>query len=280
MKPTSKIFLIFSVVLVIIGSSLYIVGYGIAKKDEKTLFSQLEDEDGNSKIVYDISEENLNKINLDIWDADINISPTDSNSYIELINFNEIFFNYSIQNKIMKMKMGIDLLSFFKVSDTGLSFDGIRNYFKYVPNTFKRKQINIYLSDDENIRVFDIELQNGNIDISGISSNSDYLILLNSGDINFKNIENASLFEGEIENGNIYMSDFSAKKVLLEAKKGNVELNTGGYAFAYDLKTEFGEITANGESLGSDYYHGDPEMDSLRIRIVAGDIKIYFDENN
>ena len=90
MKKSTIIFLIISVVLIITGIILCVVGNAKSVSEGSKLFRQVKDENGNLVETIDLSEEVLNKININVPNANVNVYGNSEKRYVEIINFNAI----------------------------------------------------------------------------------------------------------------------------------------------------------------------------------------------
>ena len=96
MKPTSIIFLVVSVLLIIGGVIACTVAKDIAVTDGYTLFHDAEG--GGTYVRHDFKSSDVNKIELVVTDAEIHIYGGAEESYIEFFNFH-IMVNSVAHNK-------------------------------------------------------------------------------------------------------------------------------------------------------------------------------------
>ena len=79
MKPTSVIFLIFSIILIASGVGVLFLAQSMADNENIALFSQSVDDDDNLIDTYDYTDDSIGHITLNLRDADIMSTETPKN---------------------------------------------------------------------------------------------------------------------------------------------------------------------------------------------------------
>lgn len=271
MKPMSKFFLIVSAAIAFIGGVMLIIGSCSAKAQGIQLFPKKTD----GKYIYTVDLENteVSKIALDVTDADINVYTNQETEYIEFVNFNENYYSVSTTNRVVSFDEYVNLSSVFSFWDQNFSFKGMRSFFSLLKKIDRNKEINIYISDDRDINIFDFKLDKGSVTISNIDTFTDYKLTVGTGDVILKNIKTKSALnisandcKVSIENCEIstFVGDFL--NLNMQADITNIDsftLNSksGQASCKFDFSSEKAYISAktngavllNGETQNSPY---------------------------
>ena len=187
MKRRSKLFLLISGIVFLVGVIICLVGVGVSTSTGEQIYaSKIGDDRG---YVYDFSQ--VDKIKLSVTDANINIYGGSERSYIEIINFNENLCSYTGNNAMITFRETATVDDIQGIWESGLSFKGLRYILRPVPHD-KNKTVNVYVGNSEDIKSFDIDLEIGNVRITGLKTVSDYDINIYSGKIYFENVSTES----------------------------------------------------------------------------------------
>ncbi len=190
MKRRSKLFLIVSLILVGVGAVLCIAGYIVGNVRGEQLFAD-KLEGGERGYTYEFKDGDLDILKLNVDDADINIIGGADTPHIEIIDFNESLYTLEISGAMVTFRQSPDFSSIASFWEGGFSFKGLRYFFH--PGTGRGEGIiNIYINEDEYIKVFDLTSQSGKISVSDVDSVSDWQLHPGSGGVSMKNISNAS----------------------------------------------------------------------------------------
>ena len=173
MRPASLIFLVLAVILAISGVITCSVAKSMAAKEGVELFYQTIDTENNSTYTYDMSADTVNKIVLNISDADINIIGNAKSNYIELINFNINTYGFTVSNNVLTVDDTLSLMSIFNFTEGGIEFKGLRHYLNTNAFASKPKTVNIYLTEASMVKMMNITLASGDLNISDITFNTD-----------------------------------------------------------------------------------------------------------
>lgn len=279
MKKSNIIFLIVAVVLIITGIIFCVIGNAKSISEGSQLFRQKKDSEGNLIETIDLSEEVLNKINIKIPETQINVYGNSTKSYVEIVNFNAIDYSAYINNRALTIENDLVSAIINRVSGGDIGYNGLRDYFR-ITNSNKKKEINIYLTSTDNVKIFDFTIENGNINFDSISTISDYNIILNQGNVTYKNITEISKINAKIKSGNVELNSLFANVGVIEIGSGDLTLSSPkDMTYSYDLTVEMGEITIGNESYKGSHKHESEECDgSITANIEVGNIKIKFDE--
>lgn len=190
MKKRSKLFLIVSLILIGVGAALCLAGYLVSMSRSEKLFAD-KLADGERGYVYEFKDGDLDILKLYVDDADINIIGGAEKPFIEIINFNESLYTFDISAAMVTFRQSPDFSSLASFWEGGFSFKGLRYFFN--PGTVRGTgTINVYINEDEYIKVFDLTSVKGKISISDVNSVSDWQLHVGSGGVSVKNVINAS----------------------------------------------------------------------------------------
>ncbi|MCI8332668.1 MAG: hypothetical protein HFE78_07570 [Clostridiales bacterium] len=246
MKKSSLILPIFSIVLIAAGVTLCFVGKAKGDVFDNTVLTE-----GDYIHTTDITSD-LNNIVIEYSNAEINVIGGADRNYIETFNISDAEINTSKASGITIS----DTSDYFSLAyDTIVHFNGIRNILFPGQSYSGNKKINIYLTGDYNVTQLHFTLENGNINVSHLDSNTDYnFTIKGKGDVSFEETSTKSQAYVKVNEGNVTLKQFGC--VLLEGniQTGNLhcyEENSGKHL--YNLTCENGMVYLLGESQGSQY---------------------------
>lgn len=300
MKPTSIIFLLISLVVILVGWIICNSAEATAAADGIQIFDSAVGADKNavSKINFD-PEEIYNKIDLVADDADVYISGGYSEPYMELVNFRDGSYRHTTANRNITVDTTIDLSSIIRFWESGFSFRGLRNYLHRTDtNGQATKRINVYLPTDGDVNIINVKLGSGSVYISNFDTSVDINVNIGEGDVTVSTFATTSTFVAEIDSGSIYLRDVKVGKLEAMLPEGDItaegfefgDINISGSNtnvsldivpdtpdFSMNLSTRRGNVTLFGERRGGSYSH-EAAGSSLRamITISSGDILINY----
>ncbi len=192
MKPTSIISLVVAVILIIVGLVICFSAQNMARSNGEFLFAEERGDDFVKTV--DISESEISKIELIVSDAEINIIGQAQSSYIEFVNFKENYYSLSATNRVLSFDEIPDVVSMLKFWENGFSFNGMRYILNFSGGQTAglEKSVNIYLSSERLIKIFDIQGENCTVNIKNMASASDYNIVADEAIVNVEGLRNAS----------------------------------------------------------------------------------------
>ncbi|MBQ8248858.1 MAG: DUF4097 family beta strand repeat protein [Clostridia bacterium] len=294
MKPASIIFLIVSLILVILGFVTTSVAMNLAPEDEKPVV-EIQDKDVGYTAAP-IGIKGVEKIELKLTDANVNIIGGAEIPRVELINFPEGL--YSAPSPENKQTFTVtDLSDFNSVSGIAAiasNFKGLRSFVNYFKLAKYEKTVNIYLSADYPVNVISCNLESGNVRIENCVGSADYNITLVSGDVTVSNVDTTSSLTVNISTGNLNLEEgditnlnavIGTGSVALDANitKADVTIVTGNMICAcpgsFDmvsgsLRTTDGKITIDGIPFGAQKSNLTVGEKSMDVTIEKGDIDI------
>jgi len=282
MKPTSIIFLILSIILIAAGIVTCYAANKIAKQNDIDLFYSASDSENNIIDTHDFSQSEINKITLNLEKTDVYIYGNASESKIILYNFNQNSLTYAQINKIISVDDSGSVLSLFKVTDNGVSFNGLRNLIFSSESEVKdkEKKIEIYISESESIKVFDFKINSGNLVIKDINESADYTLAVSSGNINLHNIVTESKMRIELGKGDIMLKDVDFADANIVLTEGTLSQNIKDNGkLAFDYTVENGTISVNNISKDQSYQITTDEPESkLKATVETGDIILEYND--
>ncbi len=270
MKKTSIVSLILSAVIIITGIIIMLRGSSKAEAEGIELFKQTATEDGDLIERIDLDGQNISKINISMGNTDIKVLGSADKSYIEIVNFYALEYTSYVSNNVLTVENDFitTLLNQFENGD--LSFGGFRNYLRLKSHN-DHKQINIYLSSDMSVKIFDMKIKSGQIEINNIANAADYKIKASDADVYLKNTPNSSSVSFDVEKGKVVVDRTLAPSINIKMGDGNVNLTTPeGAAFNYRVKSEMGKVLVGGQDFGNAY---DANFDAATGNVVI-DVKV------
>lgn len=296
MRPASIISLIVSVLLIIVGLTTCIIAQNMANANGEALFS--ENKSDGYVITEDLSDKDISKIELLVTDAEINIYGKSKTSYIEFINFRENYYTLSTANRVLSFDEIPDVISMLKFWENGFSFKGMRHIFRFQKDTDSKKSINVYLSSDQEIKIFNISADNCTLNLENLTSPSDYNIKIENGEITANTLKTTSAFkidgkdiklsinaavlstfEINADNADVKIDSFRASNTArITTKTGNIDL-TSPFKLTelnFDLSSESGSVFVNGVNRGSEVQNrnGHDEDGLITIQTESANIAI------
>lgn len=266
-----------------VGIVICIIGVICSVVSGVTLFADKTDT-GNYTHTYSIGEESINRINIDIKNADVNVIGGCEKSYIEIVNFSENYYSLHVTDRIVEFNEYTDFLSSLKFWENGGGFKGLRYLFR-IKKYPDQKTVNVYLENDIILKNLSLTIENGRVNIENMGSNTDYMIRdLESGTVNIKDVSGASSLkmtgceDCTVNLTDTEFSDVRLSSVLLKFKGSGVVLETGeinisngsvdldcevGSAGARIKAETSGSLTVNGKSYSTNYTNYSGQGDSV-----------------
>ena len=294
MKPTSIIFLIISLVLIILGVTVTGVAKRLAAADDVQLVVNASDEENNSVFTYQYNEDNIAKIALNLKNAKVNIIGGAETPYIELKNFSEGMYGFSATNRVITVNDNVDFTSLSGVASLASNFKGLRGFVNHFKLSKLEKTVNVYLCPEYPVNVIDCKVESGEVNIASCISFADYNVSIGDGKLTVTDVETSSLlnisigtgsaniqnsriakFSAAVENGSVTF-DSNVEKLNVNIATGDFICNYPGSLDMTNLKlfTNVGKITIDGVQ-HSGYKEATTSTENLlHINIGTGDIDI------
>ena len=294
MKPTSIIFLIVSLVIVLIGLGTAGIASRLAVSQEIEL-GMIAAEDGNyySKPEYDA--DNVGKIDISVERATVNIIGGSEKSYVELVNFADGMYAVASTNRVFTLGDGADLASFSGIISMVSNFKGLRAFVDGFSMRNLERTVNVYLNSEYPVNAVYVSLDEGTVNIKSCRSLTDYYINVESGDVNITDTGTTSVIKVTVEKGNVKIDDCDIEQMSVSVKSGDVNavsqinrftatIETGDFSYSsysafagtnVKLAASSGAITVDGNSVGGYMQTGDSSTGNMIEAIVNfGDINI------
>ncbi len=294
MKPTSIIFLIISLVLVILGCIVTGVAKQLAAADDVQLIVDVSGNDESRTDVYRYAEDHIAKISLNLKNAKVNIIGGAETPYIELVNFAEGMYEFSASNRVITINDNIDFTSFSGVASLASNFNGLRGFVNHFKASKLEKTVNVYLCLDYPVNVVDCKLAEGTVNLENCTGFADYNISVDTGTLTVNNIDTSSSLNISIENGSANITDSNISKFTASVETGSVtvdaninnitaNISTGDFICNYrgsldmtglKLFTNVGKITIDGVQYGGYKESAASSENLIHINVGVGDIDI------
>lgn len=296
MKPVSIVFIIISVLLIILGAITCSVGVVQAKTQNVQLFDTKNE---NDEIVntFDFSSEDIGKIEINAGDADVKIVCGAESNKIEVKNYSSTNYVCQVENKALVMESGFNILSLTDLAQGEIRFKGFRYYlsdFLHGKN-IGPKSVTVYVSDTKDIKIFDISVGDGNVEISKSNYDSDFTVNVVNGDVTLSEIiTNSSVSVNVKEKGDVTIegvvsnvlsvktedgsvkADASANEITVSAGE-NAELSCGYdlETYNFELEAPEGKITLAGTNIPTPYKAYNPNFQKrMEVTSLNGKISI------
>lgn len=296
MKPVSIVFIIISVLLIILGAITCSVGMIQAKAQDIQLYDT-KNEDGEILNTFDFSSEDIGKIEINAGDADVKIICGSDSNKIEVKNYSSTNYVCQVENKALVMESGLNILSLKDLAQGEIRFKGFRYYLNDLLHgkNIGSKSVTVYVSDTIDIKVFDINVGDGNVEIIDSNYDSDFTVKVNKGNVKLSNINtNSSVNVNIAQSGNVELDDVNSKLLSLITNDGDIDANVvadeitarAGKAinlgcaadleqYNFELEATEGKISLAGSNLPTPYKAYNPNL-KKRMDVVAfnGNINI------
>ena len=255
MKPTSIIFLIFSVILLLAGSGLRKLAVDKADEEDFPLFLQEMNEDGDLITTLDIDSEQVTKLVLNMSNAEINVLTGDYEPRIELVNYQINTFTNLLANGVLSIDDHVDLLTLFNLTGKGTQFHGLRHYLHADNFNVGERSVNVYLSNDMTLEELEINATKCDVSLSDIHNCLSYKVTADCGDISLLNVSEANAASLAVtEEGNVAVqlseiaditADVAIGNCSFVAKQANIQ--------SYNALTQDGSVYLDGNNVGPSY---------------------------
>jgi hypothetical protein len=297
MKPTSIIFLIVAVVLMAAGLATCFIATNMAEDSGVLLYSQTLDENKNYVFTSDLSNIGTTKFEIEVKDCNVNIIGDSETSYVEIVNFKEGMYSYNITGKIITLDETPSISAMLKFWENGFKFKGMRHIIKLGADSSledKQKSVNVYLTKADEAKIINLRVENGDVNITSMYSQTDYDITLNGGDVRVASLRTTSnlLLKGDkcnlfvdqsfvrnltvdIGEGNIVSKYYTFSNLDIHVDTGDVHIESTREVnnFNINLSSKEGHITFDGENLSGNYQN-DNEKGTGTIKITTDSANI------
>ncbi len=188
MKPTSVIFLIVAVLIICLGVLLCITGNSMATDMGISIFAQTGDSENNFSTTETFESEELKKVVLNFTDVNVNVYGGAEEEKVELVNFTDGTYVYSLSKSTMQIYENSGITSFIDLDNFKIYFNGFRDYLHHYKYRDKQRSVNLYLKNEADIIKFEITTQSGNITVKDLALGCDYKITTSTGILSLENV--------------------------------------------------------------------------------------------
>ena len=272
MKPTSIIFIIISVLLIVGGIITCSVAKDIAVTDGYTLFSDTEG--GGSYVRHDFLSSSVTKIALTVTDAEINIYGGAEASYIEFFNFRDGLYTLSATGNSITLDEIPNLTSLLSFQG-GFSFSGMRYFLRFGNMETGPKRVNVYIGADSAMKNITVSGENCTVYADKLGVHCDIQITAEeSATLTGKDLRSTGALILDAPVVSARMEDCSLNELTLRASKAEAaldrfycanlyaEMNSGSLSalipadashYSYDISGGKAHCRLNGEALTLPY---------------------------
>ena len=229
MKPTSVIFLIVAVLIICLGVLLCITGNSMATDMGVSIFAQTGDSENNFSTTETFESEELKKVVLNFTDVNVNVYGGAEEEKVELVNFTDGTYVYSLSKSTMQIYENSGITSFIDLDNFKIYFNGFRDYLHHYKYRDKQRSVNLYLKNEADIIKFEITTQSGNITVKDLALGCDYKITTATGTLSLENVTTDS-------------------NVVLESTKDSSMELTNVKARAFEINAVSSYVTMEGSS--------------------------------
>lgn len=297
MKPTSIIFILISLIIILVGWLVCRSAETTAAADGVELFSSVADENEDMKSEFDFdTDEVYNKFELVVSEADVYIYGGYPIPHMELYNFDEGAYRMTTANRSVTVDTTLDVMSILKFWESGFSFHGFRDYFHNGGKTTESaKRINLYLPTDSEVNVVNVKVDKGNVYVSNFDTKLDVSLDIGTGNALIAEFRTTSQVSVEIDEGSLYMKDVSVGMFDAILTDGDITADTFTFGsvnvsgsetnvslaltpempdFNMNLSARHGDITLYDEAVGNNYTHEINGDSRALITVTSGNIII------
>ncbi len=302
MKPVSIIFLIISVILVIVGLLTCSIAMLQSKRQGVDLYDTTI-ENGKSEAEYDFSEDTIGKVQIEVGDCDVDIIFGADENKVQMNNFSSAGYICEVDNRALVIEDTVNLFDITDIIENGkIRFKGFRYFLRDRKLTAGSKTLKLYVSEKFDLKVIDIKVKNGNVNIAGYVNNTDYTINISNGNLTATDLVTESGVTVTVGKGRISLHRVTARSLDLSVEEGDIEAVVSGKEITAlskkgniriesenDLKTynfhlkaplstitleelvKAGNYIAN-DALLTNYIHADAEAGSVTVKTYVPSI--------
>ncbi|MGM9636554.1 MAG: DUF4097 family beta strand repeat-containing protein [Eubacteriales bacterium] len=316
MKVTSVIFLILSLVLIV--SGFFVCSYARDHAPNDAAIDGPSIEDGQILTEIEYSDQNVSRISLNLEDCTVTIHGGAKSSYVKLTNFEPNKYIGSVSNKTLTISNIISIGDYLNLDGSGVSFAGVwrtlRSFVLAKDDT--EKSVDIYISDDEDIKQMTLNLVNCDIQVLDVGqkcditlTGTDSTVELNTLDFSTMTFEctntdlsmlsvSAETFDLTMTEGNLTMRSVAMEEMEFDTTGAKLNLIDSVFTdctisldeselqlkavnaksnYNRDILLEDGELIIDGENLGiSDSYEDENLFASIKISAENSNVTLEF----
>ena len=222
MKPVSVIFLIVSVIMVIVGLLTCSFAMLQAKRQDVDLYDT-KIVNGQSEAEYDFSEDSLSKLQIEAGDCDVHIICGAEEDKVVMNNFSSAGYICEVSNGALIVEDTVNIFNITDIIENGkIRFKGFRYYLRDRKITAEGKSLTVYISDKFDIKIIDVKVGTGDVDIKGYTNNTDYKINITTGKFTASDITTDSKVSVQVGKGSVNLTHVAAKNLDVTLNEGSI----------------------------------------------------------
>ena len=280
MKPTSIIFLVLSIILIVTGYVSMEMAVTLAENEGTSLYaSDTLDEDGNRLSTVLFNSNDYDKIEINISDATVYLLRGDEEKVV--------FKNY-VEGSHTEIKSGVsyiisDNVSAIDMITSGkfnLTFKGLRHYWHDREILSRPKEVYVYTTENTVLNSIEVRVGKGTVNINNYSADFDVMAHVTDGTIVAKDSKATSFnlsgdsatvtatdlvsdrYHSDVDNGKVTMTscDISTLTQIKIKETGEVSVKVDGSESEYSIVAYASKkVYINGKDVGTQYPPDDGE---------------------
>jgi hypothetical protein len=252
MKKSFLFSLIAAFTVMIIGIVICVTAQNKAAEQNIDLFKDGFNEDGEMVVTYAADLSELDKINMILPEADVEIIGCADSSRIELVNFHSRTYSVSNKNGIFEFNDEFSVSSLLNLSKNDFSFNGIRSLFNLGRMFTDSKKVRIYLSGNDDIDL-SLSVEKGNVSLTNSEELKDIYIAVEEGNVKIYGTYSDSATV-TVSKGNCDLELCEIKKLSVRLREGNLKYEASAFTFHnFTAETEEGTVNVAGTDSGRSY---------------------------
>ena len=267
MKPTSIIFIVLSLILIVTGYVGCEIATSMADSEGVSLYNEQTDEDGNRINTLYYNSTGYDRLELNISDATIYLCQGEEEKVV-LKNFTEGSFTIMESGVSYIISDNISAVDMITSGNFNLTFKGLRHYWHDREILSKDKEVYVYAKDATVLNSIDLQLVHGKVVVENFKCEYDVMADVTDGEVLIKNSSaaafnvsgnkcdltteatNTARFHTSIANGKIVMksTDVTSLSKLAITNEGSVDISLDGAREDYIITAYASKhITLNGK---------------------------------
>ncbi len=222
---------------------------------------------------------------------------------VQMNNFSSAGYICEVDNRALVIEDTVNLFDITDIIENGkIRFKGFRYFLRDRKLTAGSKTLKLYVSEKFDLKVIDIKVKNGNVNIAGYVNNTDYTINISNGNLTATDLVTESGVTVTVGKGRISLHRVTARSLDLSVEEGDIEAVVSGKEITAlskkgniriesenDLKTynfhlkaplstitleelvKAGNYIAN-DALLTNYIHADAEAGSVTVKTYVPSI--------
>ena len=257
MKLGSIVGIVLSMLLIISGIVMCVIGNQTAASDGQHLFTE---RIGEGTLYTQKITEDIKRIKIECDTAEIKILGGAEKSHIEFKNFNPNYYSLSTTPNVISFEEIQEFDSIVDIWENGINFKGLRyalDLRNYSDNDLK-KSITIHIGGDSDINTLDISAASSNVSVDALSFNGDISLNVLSGSVTVNGLTTSS---------QLNISGSSVKTSLKDANAYTLKYNVKSSEISIE-NSLFNDALINVDD-GRIDYHSVETFDAYSVSIAS-----------